>query len=46
MYRYTINIDNNNVFVTMPKFSDKSYRLDADSAKTIEEFLSNGYFTK
>lgn len=46
LYRYTINIDNNNVFITMPNFSNKSYKLDADSAKTIEEFLSNSNFTK
>lgn len=45
-YRYTINIDKNNIFITIPKYSDKSYKLDADSAKIIQNFLNDINFEK
>jgi len=44
-YRYAIWIDKDGIYITMPASSDKSYKLDKESAKIIEKFLSENTYS-
>ena len=44
-YRYAIWTDKDGIYITMPAYSDKSYKLDKESAKIIEKFLTENTYS-
>jgi len=44
-YRYAIWTDKDGIYITIPASSDKSYKLDKESAKIIEKFLTENTYS-